>query len=87
MGFRAYGTIYGFAQSIKQTPDPDFLATEDATITEADNTSGPDQLKTLRLHTIAMCSLTMAFFTNALMGLIYKAMIDNQDIQQMVDIC
>eukprot|EP00957_Ditylum_brightwellii_P052791 4002643-Ditylum_brightwellii.AAC.1 len=75
MRFRAYGTVYGFAQSIKMTVDPNLPDTENTDIDESTDT-GARQAKALKLNAIAMCNLTMAFTTESLMGLIYASMTD-----------
>eukprot|EP00957_Ditylum_brightwellii_P211345 15366072-Ditylum_brightwellii.AAC.5 len=70
--FHAYGTVYGFSQSIQRTVDPDLPEMEGATVDEMQPT-GVKQAKALKLNTIAMCNLTMAFTTKPLMGMIYTA--------------
>eukprot|EP00957_Ditylum_brightwellii_P174858 13313953-Ditylum_brightwellii.AAC.1 len=73
MRFRAFGTVYGFEQSIKQERDPNLPATEDEEV----NPSNTRALKALKLNAIATCNLTMDFTTKALMGLIYSAMLND----------
>eukprot|EP00957_Ditylum_brightwellii_P082666 6285748-Ditylum_brightwellii.AAC.1 len=73
MRFRAYGTVYGFAQSIQQRPDQD-LPSSEYEILDTVTTDGARASKAVKLNVIAMCNLTMAFTTESLMGLIYAAM-------------
>ena len=72
MRFRAYADVYGFSQSIMETADPNLPATESSVIDESTD-DGKKQARAKRANKIALANLTMAFTTEALMGLIYKA--------------
>jgi hypothetical protein len=72
MRFRAYADVYGFSQSIMEIADPDLPAKESSAIDETTD-AGKKEAKAKRAIKIAFANLTMAFTTEALMGLIYKA--------------
>eukprot|EP00957_Ditylum_brightwellii_P208978 15359734-Ditylum_brightwellii.AAC.1 len=72
MRFCAYGTVYGFAQSIQQRPDQD-LPSSEYKILDTAMVDGARAAKVVKLNAVAMCNLTMAFTTESLMGLIYSA--------------
>ena len=73
MRFTAFATVWGFSQSVKRNTDPNLPATEDTVI--ADETQGPGKLQSeaRKSNAVAMANLTMAFGTEALMGLIEKS--------------
>eukprot|EP00957_Ditylum_brightwellii_P046612 3536512-Ditylum_brightwellii.AAC.1 len=59
MGFRAYGTAYGFAQSIQQRPDQD-LPSSEYEILDTATTDGARASKTVKLNAIAIYDTSMA---------------------------
>eukprot|EP00957_Ditylum_brightwellii_P123218 9395260-Ditylum_brightwellii.AAC.1 len=63
MRFSAYGTVYGSAQSIQVTADPNLPMTKDATL-GSDNVR-VKQRKALNMKAIAMYNFTMEFTTEA----------------------
>eukprot|EP00957_Ditylum_brightwellii_P198104 15093039-Ditylum_brightwellii.AAC.1 len=75
MRFHAYGTVHGFAQSIQMTPDPDLPCTEYKVLDTA-TTNGALAAKAVKMNAVAMCNFTMAFTTEALIGVIYTSMTD-----------
>jgi hypothetical protein len=72
MRFRAYAAVHGFSQSINEPPDINLPTSENAVIDETTD-AGKSQAKAKRTNQIALANLTMAFTTEALMGMIYKA--------------
>jgi hypothetical protein len=72
MRFQAYAGAFGFTESIEETPDVHLPKSENAVIDETTD-AGKKQLKAKRSNRIALANLTMAFTTEALMGMIYKA--------------
>jgi hypothetical protein len=72
MRFQAYAGVFGFTESIEETSDVHLLKSENAVIDETTD-AGKKQLKAKRTNRTALANLTMAFTTEALMGMIYKA--------------
>eukprot|EP00957_Ditylum_brightwellii_P064136 4865639-Ditylum_brightwellii.AAC.1 len=75
MRFCAYGTVYGFTQSIQTSPDPDLPGME-YEILDTAPTNGALAAKAVKMNAVAICNFTMAFTTKALMGLIYASIND-----------
>jgi hypothetical protein len=69
--FKAYAAVKKFAQAIKTTADPNLPAKEDAANLTAAQTTA------LERNMMAIASLTMAFQTEGLMNVIYKAESDD----------
>jgi len=72
MRFRAYANVHGFAVSIQRKADINLPESEDAEIDETTDV-GKKQAKAKKMNAIAMANLTMAFTTEALMGIVNKA--------------
>eukprot|EP00591_Stephanopyxis_turris_P000610 CAMPEP_0195508876 /NCGR_PEP_ID=MMETSP0794_2-20130614/1972_1 /TAXON_ID=515487 /ORGANISM="Stephanopyxis turris, Strain CCMP 815" /LENGTH=163 /DNA_ID=CAMNT_0040635957 /DNA_START=67 /DNA_END=558 /DNA_ORIENTATION=+ len=70
--FCAYASVQGFRQSIGRVRDPDLPSSEDVTI-DARSDQGKKQLRAKRANAVAMANLTMAFTTEALIGMVYQA--------------
>jgi hypothetical protein len=69
MRFQAYAGVFVFTESIEETPDVHLPTSENAVIDET-TVAGKNQLKAKRSNWIALANLTMAFTTEALMGMI-----------------
>jgi hypothetical protein len=74
MRFKAYAGVYGFSESIEENPDVHLPKSEKVVIDDS-TAIGKMELKARRSNQIALAHLTMAFTTEALMGMIYKARI------------
>ena len=71
MRFLAYATVNGFAKAIGRTQDNDMPISE-AEVLE-DNEDGKRKEKAKRANALAVASLTLAFSTDALMGLVMRS--------------
>jgi hypothetical protein len=72
MRFYAYAGVYGFASAAGQTRNPDLPSKESDTIDESTDV-GKRQKVAKKANSVCMASLTMAFTTEQLMGMIYAA--------------
>jgi hypothetical protein len=72
MRLKGYPGVDGFIESIEETPDVHLPKSEKAVI-DATTEAGKKELKAKRSNQIALANLTMAFTTEALMEMIYKA--------------
>lgn len=70
--FMAYGSVYKFAAALRETDETDLPARDD---TPLDLTKDDDKRKDAarKRNNIAMANFTMAFTSEALMGLVFKA--------------
>ena len=71
--FKAYATVYKFDQALKVGGERDLPASESVTI-DTSTDVGKRQEAAKKRNAVAMANLTMAFTTEATMGLVYKAM-------------
>ena len=72
MRFTAFAEVYGFAESIKKTKDPNLPSSESASVDETTE-EGKKQGKAKKLNAIAIANLTMAFTSESLIGMVYQA--------------
>ena len=72
MRFRAYATMNKFVQAIGKTQEADLPAQEDAVL-DVTQAAEKRQDEARKRNFQAMASYTMAFTTNGLMGMVYKA--------------
>ena len=70
--FTAYATVYKFAQALKVGGEAD-LPTTEATVIDTSTVDGKKEEAAKNRNAIAMANLTMAFTSEATMGLVYKA--------------
>jgi len=70
--FTAFASVYGFAASVGRTPDPNLPGSEDEVIDESTD-EGKLMAKARKKNAIAMANLTMAFTSESLLGMVYKA--------------
>ena len=70
--FCAYATVYKFRQALTETGDVDLPETENEILDEA-TPEGKKQALARKRNEIAMANFTMAFTTEGVMGLVYKA--------------
>ncbi|CAJ1934665.1 unnamed protein product [Cylindrotheca closterium] len=71
MQFKAYATIAGFAIAIQRTRDPDLPPKDDEVL--ADDADGKKMKKSRDANSLAMATLTMAFTSASMMGMIADA--------------
>eukprot|EP00957_Ditylum_brightwellii_P102522 7813339-Ditylum_brightwellii.AAC.1 len=67
--FCAYAAVFRFTHSIQKTVDPDLPKSEDA---DVDNRNTAAK-KAKKAKAVAMASLTMAFTSKSLIGMLYDA--------------
>jgi hypothetical protein len=69
----AYASVYQFVQAaVQRTQNPNMPASESAAV-DATTEEGKKQMKAKKANSITIANLTMAFTTDALMGLVHKA--------------
>ena len=70
--FMAYGSVYKFAAALKEKDEVD-LPGEDAEALDLSTDDGKKKDAARKRNNIAMANFTMAFTSESLMGLVYKA--------------
>ena len=70
--FLAYGSVYKFAAALKESDDVD-LPASDADVLDLTKDEGKRQDAARKRNNVAMANFTMAFTSEALMGLVFKA--------------
>ena len=73
--FKAFASVQGFASALSDQAESDLPATEATPLATGD--AGDNQRATIKRNNLAVANLTMAFQTDALMGLVYKACDDD----------
>jgi hypothetical protein len=68
----AYSTVYKTVQALGRTVEPEMPATE-ATVVDESTDAGKARVKALRRNAVAMAKFTMAFTTEATMGIVFMA--------------
>ena len=74
--FCAYASVYKFRQALAENGDEDLPEKEGEEIDES-TTNGKKQLAAKKRNEVAMASFTMAFTSESVMGLVYKASTTN----------
>ena len=74
--FMAYASVMKFAEAVRKTKDPNLPAKEGDAIDESTD-DGKKKAAALKRNAVAMANLTMAFTTEQLIGMIYKAANDD----------
>ena len=70
--FLAYGSVYKFALALKESDEVD-LPKSDADVLDLTTDAGKKKDLARKRNNIAMANFTMAFTSEALMGLVFKA--------------
>ena len=70
--FLAYGSVYKFAAALSESDEAD-LPPKDNSVLDLSTDDGKRQEAARKRNNIAMANFTMAFTTEALMGLVFKA--------------
>ena len=70
--FNAYASVYKFRQAIQENGDED-LPESFKEVFDEETPEGKKKMAAIKRNEIAMASFTMAFTTETLMGLVYKA--------------
>jgi hypothetical protein len=74
MRFTAYAGVYRFAQALKESGDSNLPEAEELEDEDEEDTEA--RQNAVKRNAIAMANLTMAFETEALMGMIHKSITD-----------
>ena len=70
--FNAYASVYKFRQAIQEKGDEDLPGSSEEMFDE-ETPEGKKKKAAIKRNEIAMASFTMAFTTETLMGLVYRA--------------